>query len=413
MSEINIDKMMKSILENATEEVPAHVWEGVSAGLDKAAAKKKVAYIWWRRAVAGVAAAAVAVFGLMLGNENSQTPPENVLMADAVIPVRPDVDNVPSSVYDAQRDVVAQEAVLQQPAQVAMPVPPKRLIAPETSDQPKPMELSEPIDPVEQPMQIESAEPVESVEPAVQPEPVASSSPVVEETAKINDIVDWGEDEEEKKRIKASLVLSGVTGAGAQGSQRVNLMKRPSLVISPVKTGIKETSTNTIFGLPVSVGAGVKFELSKRLSLGAGVNYSQLNRTFYGTYTKVEEGMDVVSTSSDIRNTQHYLGIPVNAYFNIMDSKRLNLYAYAGGTVEKCVSDKYQVLSTGITHTEKASGVQLSTNVGIGLEFMLGNHLGLYADPSLRYYFDNDQPKSIRTSQPLMLGLEMGLRIRL
>jgi hypothetical protein len=392
MSENNIDKMMKSILENATEEVPAHVWEGVSAGLDKAAAKKKVAYIWWRRAVAGVAAAAVAVFGLMLGNENSQTPPENVLMADAVIPVCPDVDNVPSSVSDAQRDVVAQEAVLQQPAQVAMPVPPKRLKASEASDRPKPMELSE---------------------PAVQPEPVASSSPVVEETAKINDIVDWGEDEEEKKRIKASLVLSGVTGAGAQGSQRVNLMKRPSLVISPVKTGIKETSTNTIFGLPVSVGAGVKFELSKRLSLGAGVNYSQLNRTFYGTYTKVEEGMDVVSTSSDIRNTQHYLGIPVNAYFNIMDSKRLNLYAYAGGTVEKCVSDKYQVLSTGITHTEKASGVQLSTNVGIGLEFMLGNHLGLYADPSLRYYFDNDQPKSIRTSQPLMLGLEMGLRIRL
>jgi hypothetical protein len=113
MSENNIDKMMKSILENATEEVPAHVWEGVSAGLDKAAAKKKVAYIWWRRAVAGVAAAAVAVFGLMLGNENSQTPPENVLMADAVIPVRPDVDNVPSSVSDAQSDVVAQEAVLQ------------------------------------------------------------------------------------------------------------------------------------------------------------------------------------------------------------------------------------------------------------------------------------------------------------
>jgi hypothetical protein len=44
---------------------------------------------------------------------------------------------------------------------------------------------------------------------------------------------------------------------------------------------------------------------------------------------------------------------------------------------------------------------------------MLGGHVGLYADPSLRYYFDNGQPKSIRTSQPLMLGLDLGLRIKL
>jgi RNA polymerase sigma-70 factor (ECF subfamily) len=57
--------------------------------------------------------------------------------------------------------------------------------------------------------------------------------------------------------------------------------------------------------------------------------------------------------------------------------------------------------------------VQLSANLGIGAEFKLGQHLGLYVDPSLRYYFDNGQPKSIRTSQPLMLGFEMGLRVNL
>ena len=107
------------------------------------------------------------------------------------------------------------------------------------------------------------------------------------------------------------------------------------------------------------------------------------------------------------------MGIPVNAYYNILNNKQINLYAYAGGSVEKCVTDKYEVLSTNIIHTEKPSGVQLSANVGIGVEFMLGKHVGLYADPSLRYYFDNGQPKSIRTSQPLMLGLDLGLRIKL
>jgi hypothetical protein len=57
--------------------------------------------------------------------------------------------------------------------------------------------------------------------------------------------------------------------------------------------------------------------------------------------------------------------------------------------------------------------MQLSANIGMGAEFMVGKHLGIYIDPSLRYYFDNDQPKSIRTAQPLMFGFEMGLRARL
>ena len=117
--------------------------------------------------------------------------------------------------------------------------------------------------------------------------------------------------------------------------------------------------------------------------------------------------------SSDIRNSQHYIGIPVNAYYNIVNQDKINFYTYAGGTVEKCISDKYHVVNTEITHSEKAKGVQLSANVGLGVEFMLGKHLGLYIDPSLRYYFECGQPKSIRTAQPLMLGFEMGFRARL
>ena len=57
--------------------------------------------------------------------------------------------------------------------------------------------------------------------------------------------------------------------------------------------------------------------------------------------------------------------------------------------------------------------MQLSANAGIGVEFMLGRYVGLYLDPSLRYYFKSGQPKSIRTAQPLMLGFELGLRFNL
>ena len=125
------------------------------------------------------------------------------------------------------------------------------------------------------------------------------------------------------------------------------------------------------------------------------------------------DGVADAPVAGNIRNVQHYLGIPINAYYDIVSRDFVNLYAYAGGTVEKCVSDKYQLLGKDITHTEKAKGVQLSADLGIGVEFLIGDYLGLYIDPSLRYYFDNGQPSSIRTAQPLMLGFEMGLRVKL
>ena len=180
-----------------------------------------------------------------------------------------------------------------------------------------------------------------------------------------------------------------------------------------MKTTVKETSTQSSYGIPVSFGAGVRIGLAPKWSLSAGLNYSMLSRTFYGDYTKVTDGSVEYSISSDIRNVQHYIGIPVNVYYNILESDNMSFYAYAGGTAEKCITNRYDVLSTSIVHKDNPAGLQLSANAGIGVEFMLGRHLGFYIDPSLRYYFDNNQPKSIRTAQPLTLGFEMGLRINL
>ena len=70
MFDENNDIDFRSILEGAEEEVPARVWEGVSAGLDKAARGTVVA-LWFRRAGIGVAAAAaVAAVMLVLPTDN-------------------------------------------------------------------------------------------------------------------------------------------------------------------------------------------------------------------------------------------------------------------------------------------------------------------------------------------------------
>ena len=193
------------------------------------------------------------------------------------------------------------------------------------------------------------------------------------------------------------------------------MIRQPSISKAPTRTGISESSNKNTFGIPLSFGAGVKFDLSEKWAVGVGIDYTLLSRKFYGTYIVVDDKGSIEGSPiySDIRNNQHYVGIPVNVFYNILNNDHLNFYAYAGGSVEKCIVDSYHIMNTDIIHKEDVKGVQLSAITGIGVEFMLGKHLGLYVDPRLRYYFDCNQPKSIRTEQRLMAGVEMGARFRL
>ncbi len=391
------DLMMKSILDEGREEVPAHIWEGVSDGLDKAARRKAVT-LWWRRAAAGVAAAAAVAFAVVFSHDEPDTLVPDAVDKDMIATVRPVEETDPVPLPETAETFMASAGNM-----IAM-AEPVDIAGPATQEITENKDVA-----VIENTTEDITEAVEKKDEAVE---VCQKT---ENEESIYHPIDWGEDAEERRHRNISLVVSGVAGTNnTEGQNRIGPMKRPSVNPAPVKTGIEETSTKGSYGIPVSFGAGVKVDLNSRWSVGAGLNYTLMSRQFYGKYIRIgESGSIENSTSSDIRNVQHYVGIPVNAFYNIISNEGINLYAYAGGTVEKCVSDKYSVLSTSITHKEKAKGVQLSANAGIGVEFMLGDNLGLYIDPSLRYYFNNGQPKSIRTMQPLMLGFEMGFRARL
>jgi hypothetical protein len=269
---------------------------------------------------------------------------------------------------------------------------------------------------------MEEAEVAETVVVSEDKPEVSNEAPKATETVKTTEEVtemwpaDWEDDEVEKvsRKRNTSLVISGIAGTNSVQKSGLSPLRSPSISTTKPKTGVEQKSSESTYGLPVSLGAGVKFGLSDRWALGVGANYTILTRRFFGTYTLVNsEGTIETSVSSDIRNVQRYVGIPVNAFYTIVDNEYLNFYTYAGGTVEKCISDKYDVLKTEYVHKPATGGVQLSANVGLGVEFLISRHLGLYMDPSLRYYFDCGQPKSIRTAQPLMLGIEMGLRVNL
>ena len=454
LEENKFDLQIRSMLEDAEEKVPDRVWEAISSRLDKDdAAQRRRKVLPWLRYTGLVSAAAAIALGIFF----------SVNTADrATSPLQKSSQAVESAIADnitspADEEITGQEtlttdipqqesAPAQKPSSIADDIRVSSVaeVAPDmdgrvssaaqiTPDMDGRVSSAAQITPdkdgdaaAEQPAAPEG-------EPAIPQDTqgenrAGSISRQIEEAAAKDalaqneepwDETDFMEEEQSpKKGISTSLTISG-NAAGNSASGNTRSGGRPIMsVMRPDRNSqnaIAEDKNSCTYGIPLSFGLGTKIIFTDRWSLGIGINYSLLNRTFSGTYTKYNAKGDPEPVHySKIRNSQSYIGIPVNVYFSIVRNRTVDFYAYAGGTAEKCVFNGYRMGNTEATYKEKVAGFQFSANAGIGVEFIIADMLGIYVDPSVRYYFpDSRQPKSIRTVQPLSLGFEVGFRVRL
>ncbi len=223
------------------------------------------------------------------------------------------------------------------------------------------------------------------------------------------------EDEREKYSPKVSLLAGGdvSTNNEAKGLSGFGGFRIPSLDAKDV-TYVEQIGKSSSYSIPLTFGLSAKVNFTKRWAVGAGVNWTMLRRTFNGRYVKVENGVSK-SSDTEVQHSLQYIGIPVNAFYNIIESPRIKFYTYAGGTVEKGISNVYRVQDIKNVPSVRNSvkGVQLSAGAGLGVEFIVVDWLGIYINPGVRYYFDCDQPVNIRTQQPFMMDFEIGLRVEI
>ena len=176
--------------------------------------------------------------------------------------------------------------------------------------------------------------------------------------------------------------------------------------------GIYNENPEASFSLPFSVGAGLNWQFARHWAVGVGLRYTNLSRMFVGDYV----GNGIVLSQTDIDNHQHWLGIPVNVYYAFIHTGRWRVHAFTGGSMEFLVDNDYLVHGArkDIHFHQRGSRPQFSAGLGVGVEFRITPWLGLYLDPSFRYYFRPDlQPRSLRTIQPLRFDVEAGLRFSL
>ena len=212
------------------------------------------------------------------------------------------------------------------------------------------------------------------------------------------------------------LCIGGNSFVGpSRKTESIRMMSQGRFKI-PTSTSFVENNDTDYYYLPMSFGVGIKFRIIKWLEIGIGVNYTLLMKRVSGNYYEYDSvGNLVRSCTAELKNSQHYIGIPLDVYFNIFGNEKWNTYASVGGCIEKCVSNRYNGVydNLDINHKTAVEGIQTSVKAGLGVEYSPVKFLGIYLDPSLRYYFDNNQPRSIRTSQPLSFVVEAGLRFKL
>lgn len=222
---------------------------------------------------------------------------------------------------------------------------------------------------------------------------------------------------EEERQNRNAFGSTFLYAKGSIGGNDPDFVRRAAgMAMAPgsSSSGISELSTST-YGIPLTLGLGVRFYLLPGFSIGTGVDYSLLTRTFTGTYTGPgDSGKPEATEAGDIQHNMQYIGVPLDLYYDILSSDKIKFYVYGGGEVEYCVSNKYTVFtSPRITCSEPVRKLQYSVGGGVGVEFRLADKLGLYLDPGVKYYFPYGQPKSIRTDKPLMFNFDAGLRFSL
>ena len=384
----DLDLLFKEGLEDAAVKAPRGVWKAVSARLDSAApaaaaAPRRSWLLWGAPAFAFAMAALAAVF--FVGNTEKTI----IQSGEELITVAPQPSGPVAQVEESSVAVPSRESragfvpkEIQAPDQIAV----------------LPENYAEEI--VEAPV-AESEKPVVS-EPEAEGE--VAPAPEKQET-KWEDPFAQMEAEDamnaKKNSRKAAIKLGGIIG----GNDAHFNSARPAFSSGLPSEGIQETSVS-VYGIPVSLGVSARYHFAEKLSVSAGVNWSFLSRTFKGKY-KTEEGQ--------FTHNLQYVGLPVSLAYDVVDSKTLLFYCYAGGIAEKAISSQYFIynLSASPLLSEKVPSLQYGVFGGIGVEFRVSDFIGLYVDPCVRYYFPGNQPKSIRTDRPLMFSFEAGLRFNL
>lgn len=227
--------------------------------------------------------------------------------------------------------------------------------------------------------------------------------------------------------FSAGIVAGGAVGGNTSGSKPTAMV----MGANPLAAGVTKTdwidkdskASAIVYNqpevqegyshkIPVKVGLTARYNITGRLGVETGLTYSILSSSVKTGNSETGKNW---STGSQ---TLHYLGIPLNISFNILNSRYVNIYVTGGGMMEKSISgsiktDEYVDGKFARTLTANISpkGLQWSVNAAAGIQANILPQLGFFVEPGVSHHFKNgSRVRSIYTDKPTDFSLGFGLR---
>ncbi len=385
---------IKVEMQEFESDSPKGLWESIEGRLP--ASKVAPTHSWWGWAVA---AGALAVAGASAFLFFRPISPQEVISVEKAEPVvalndvRPD----PSEQIVRSQEIVEPVAVSQ----------PKEAQRPEKSAVSQKTEALRETTAVREPEIVQEPETVQ--EPESLPWEEFSQEPRVARKTPQN-------------RVSVGLAASGAAsfsqtaliGGGplfGVGLDAVSWEDSPKLGLAVVNQG-KDIESELRHKVPVRLTLGVSYAITDRLSVVSGLSHTLL-------LSEYKEGTQQNYKSGEQR--VEYVGVPINLKYDFYSSTRLDVYASAGLTLDKCIkanrTDDYflsgenrlkEVISLG------EHPFQLSAGAAFGAEYRIYDSLWLFGECGLAYFFnDRSSLEILYKERPLNGTFNLGIRVAL
>lgn len=403
---------IKAEMQEFESDSPKGLWESIEGRLPASKVGSARSWWGWAAAVGALAVAGASAF-LFFRPIN----PQEVISVEKAEPVVALNDVLP----DPSEQIVRSQEIVE-PVAVSQPKEAKQL---------EKSAASQKTEALRETTAVREAETAQETTEAQETE-VAQETETVQEPEAVQEpeSLPWEEFLQEPRvarkapqdRVSVGLAASGATsfsqtaliGGGplfGVGLDAVSWEDSPKLGLAVVNQG-KDIESELRHKVPVRLTLGVSYAITDRLSVVSGLSHTLL-------LSEYKEGTQQNYKSGEQR--VEYVGVPINLKYDFYSSTRLDVYASAGLTLDKCIkanrTDDYflsgenrlkEVISLG------EHPFQLSAGAAFGAEYRIYDSLWLFGECGLAYFFDDRSSLEILYKErPLNATFNLGIRVAL
>jgi hypothetical protein len=402
-------------LENIEAPLPADDWSVLQQKYAAAQRKKRAAAFAWAGGITSVAAAVALVLLLVRPDSSSVIPGSTGDLNDLVAEILPPIE----------------EVVPVDSSHVEYPIDTVLYVAPTVQKK-----VSVPVDVVKKP--VDDVLIAENNTEEITTENTEEVFDVIRDTTSLKDKLladasiankkdssddayteptgtfgfdDFPEDEPRRKRRPMSIGMSG----SVSGSPIIKMMdvanpevppdfempKDTTDVETPAPAAVmmrnsRKYNESYRHEIPISFGVSVRYNLTDKLSVNTGLNYTR--------YTSTRERYYYTGGADMDKQYAHYLGIPVRLDWLAVNKKHFNFYIGAGVQADKCI------YATVGNERLREKEVLFGLNGALGFQVNIVPMVGLYFEPEISYALNEGSIETFRYNEPLMISARAGLR---